>query len=348
MTINPITGLFSRVWKFVDRRQAGDDITRSDLDIALDDLANGVNSALLGSLHYVGEWAAGGAFPTALPNGTAIKFHDTWIVSADGTSGGVVFRAGEYLVAMKNAPGATYSGNWLRLPTPDAYATSLVEALVFTETQMRTVSEFSTLAAFESYRAAFDYWTVGSLVNVGDMTFQKRASDGGIVWVRVDQEADKLINSYLEDVAGSVEPRHLASIPAMSLLGNALVRQGRPRGVPYEEFFYNIGARWYGDTASGGVNIPRSEATPDAANAMRSGRGTSSAGATTVTFHTAFAPCTPNVVITPKAIDLADTPLTATLIGAPIPESFSFVIKDSTGTAVARDFTYIATGNGDY
>lgn len=225
---------------------------------------------------------------------------------------------------------------------------SLAEILAFTETQMRSVSEFSSLDAFESYRSAFDYWRVGSLVNVGDMTLQKRASDGGTIWVRVDQEADKLINSYLEDVAGSVEPRHLASIPAMSLLGNALVRQGRPRGVPYEEFLYNIGHRWYGDTANGGFNVPRSEVTPNAANATRSGRGTSTAGATTVTFHTPFAPCIPNVIITPKATNLADTPLTATLIGDPIPESFSFVIKDSTGTAVVRDFTYIATGNGDY
>ena len=222
------------------------------------------------------------------------------------------------------------------------------QIITFTGAQMQTVSEFSSQAAFESYRNAFDYWRPGSLVSVGDMTFQKRASDAGTIWVRVDQEADKLINSYLEDVAGSVEPRHLASIPAMSLLGNALVRQGRPRGIPYEEFFYNIGARWYGDTASGGINFPRSGVTPNAANAMRSGRGTSSAGATTVTFHTPFAPCIPNVIITPKAIDLADTPLTATLIGAPDPTSFTFVIKNAAGTAVARDFNYFATGNGDY
>lgn len=222
------------------------------------------------------------------------------------------------------------------------------QIITFTGAQMQTVSQFSTLEQFEGYRTVFDYWASGSLVNVGDMTFQKRASDAGTIWVRVDQEADKLINSYLEDVAGSVEPRHLASIPAMSLLGNALVRQGRPRGIPYEEFFYNIGARWYGDTASGGINFLRSDVTPNAANAMRSGRGTSSAGATTVTFHTAFAPCTPNVIITPKAIDLADTPLTATLIGDPIPASFTFVIKNAAGTAVARDFNYFATGNGDY
>jgi len=210
------------------------------------------------------------------------------------------------------------------------------------------ISQFSSLDHFNSVRASFDYWSSGSLVNVGDMTFQKRASDGGTIWVRVDQEADKLINSYLEDVAGSVEPRHLASIPAMSLLGNALVRQGRPRGIPYEEFFYNIGARWYGDTASGGINFLRSGTTPNAANAMRSGRGTSSAGATTVTFHTPFAPCIPNVIITPKATNLADTPLTVTQIGDAIPESFTFVIKNAAGTAVARDFNYFATGNGDY
>lgn len=225
---------------------------------------------------------------------------------------------------------------------------TLADVLDFTETQMRSVSEFSSLDAFESYRSAFDYWRVGSLVNVGDMTLQKRASDGGTIWVRVDQEADKLINSYLEDVAGSVEPRHLASIPAMSLLGNALVRQGRPRGVPYEEFLYNIGHRWYGDTASGGLNFPRSGVLPNAANAMRSGRGTSTAGETTVTFHTPFAPCIPNVIITPKATNLADTPLIVTQIGDADPTGFKLVIKNSAGAAIARGFSYIATGNGDY
>lgn len=46
MPINPISGLFQRVWKFVDQFTAGDDITRADLDDALDDFVPAINQAL--------------------------------------------------------------------------------------------------------------------------------------------------------------------------------------------------------------------------------------------------------------------------------------------------------------
>jgi hypothetical protein len=43
----PVTsGVFARIWKFIDHRQAGDDVTRQDLDTALDDFVPAVNSAL--------------------------------------------------------------------------------------------------------------------------------------------------------------------------------------------------------------------------------------------------------------------------------------------------------------
>lgn len=43
----PITaGVFARIWKFIDQRQAGDHVTRQDLDTALDDFVPAVNSAL--------------------------------------------------------------------------------------------------------------------------------------------------------------------------------------------------------------------------------------------------------------------------------------------------------------
>jgi hypothetical protein len=38
-----IDNLFTRVWKFVDHREAGQTVTRADLDIALDDVAAGLN-----------------------------------------------------------------------------------------------------------------------------------------------------------------------------------------------------------------------------------------------------------------------------------------------------------------
>lgn len=230
----------------------------------------------------------------------------------------------------------------------DQTAQNLSDVLAFTDTQMRSVSEFSSLGAFEAYRQAFDYWRSNSLLNVGNMTFQKRASDNGLIWVRVDQEADKLLNGYLQNVPGVVESKHLEAIPALSLLCNMLDREGRPMGLSYEEFLYAIGHRWYGDTANGGFNVPRSTSLPNAANATRSGRGTSVAGETTVTFQTPFAPCIPNVIITPKSTSVSDSALTWNLIGDPGPTNFKCVIKDSTGTPVIRGFNYFATGNGDY
>lgn len=46
MPINSVTGVFSRIWKFIDQFAAGKEIERDALDVALDDLAGGVNSAL--------------------------------------------------------------------------------------------------------------------------------------------------------------------------------------------------------------------------------------------------------------------------------------------------------------
>lgn len=46
MPLDPITGLFARIWKFVDRFEASDDITRADLDIALDDFTPAINAAI--------------------------------------------------------------------------------------------------------------------------------------------------------------------------------------------------------------------------------------------------------------------------------------------------------------
>lgn len=43
----PVTaGVFARIWKFIDQRLPGDDVTRQDLDTALDDFVPAINSAL--------------------------------------------------------------------------------------------------------------------------------------------------------------------------------------------------------------------------------------------------------------------------------------------------------------
>lgn len=46
MPVNPLNGIFSRIWKFVDQFAADDEITRSTLDAALDDFTPAINSAL--------------------------------------------------------------------------------------------------------------------------------------------------------------------------------------------------------------------------------------------------------------------------------------------------------------
>lgn len=48
MPVNPGSGLFSRIWKFVDRFARDDEIMRSDLDAALDDFVPAINEALSG------------------------------------------------------------------------------------------------------------------------------------------------------------------------------------------------------------------------------------------------------------------------------------------------------------
>lgn len=116
MPLDRITGLFTRARKFVDTFASGDEITRSDLDAECDDLASGINAALTSGLNILGEWAAVGAFPTTRPDGSKVRARDTWRVTSNGTVGGVTFAVDDYIVVLQAEPGATYSGNWLRLP----------------------------------------------------------------------------------------------------------------------------------------------------------------------------------------------------------------------------------------
>lgn len=119
MPFNPITGLFSRAWKFVDRFQAGQDILRTDLDLALDDMAGAVRSLAAGSLsiiNLVGEYVPPAAFPFSRPDGSGVKRLDAWIVTAPGTAQGVQFATGDLLVALVANPPLTYTGYWLRVP----------------------------------------------------------------------------------------------------------------------------------------------------------------------------------------------------------------------------------------
>lgn len=69
MPINPSTGLFQRAWKFVDRFLSGDDISREDLDSAIDDLVPALNTAL--AVVDIAQSAADAAAASALQAETA-------------------------------------------------------------------------------------------------------------------------------------------------------------------------------------------------------------------------------------------------------------------------------------
>ena len=131
MPFNPVTSLFSRVWKFVDTFAAAEEINREDLDTALDDLAGGVNAALQNNLNFVGEWIAAGTFPAVRPDLTAIRARDTWRVTTAGTVGGVTFAVDDYLVALVTEPSQIFAGSWMRIP--NLFLPAVLEILALTE-----------------------------------------------------------------------------------------------------------------------------------------------------------------------------------------------------------------------
>lgn len=224
----------------------------------------------------------------------------------------------------------------------------LADAQSLIETQLNAPLGFPSVEKFRQVRAIFDFWAVGSFVVAGGQVFQKRLTSGGTAWVRVGSDADRLQNHYIEDVPGAVEWRHLPAIPAGSMLSNIRNRDAPARAVTIEDVLKSVGMKWFGETASGGMSLPLSAAVPNAANALRQARGTSLAGVTPVTFHTPFAPCTPIVRPSAIAIDAADAPLHANVIANTSDRfGFSVVIKNAAGTAVAREFEYLALGQDD-
>lgn len=128
MPYDPMTNVFQRIWKFVDQFEEMDEIKRSDLDVALDDISTGVNVAVQRSMSFVGDWIASGFFPSLRPDLSQIQARDTWRVSSAGTVGGVAFEVDDYLVALRANPGPTYAGNWIRVPSDlTGYNVSLVQ-----------------------------------------------------------------------------------------------------------------------------------------------------------------------------------------------------------------------------
>ena len=224
------------------------------------------------------------------------------------------------------------------------------QIITFTGVQMQTVSQFSTLEQFEGYSTVFDYWHLGDTVRAGDLELQKRSvSNGGVVanaWV-AHGSADKLLDGYLPKASGAVKHHHIANMPAFTLLANDLAVSAAPFPVTYEKALSTMGVHSYGDTESGGISAPLSSTVPNAPNGLRCGRGTSSAGETTVTFSNEFAPCMPNVMISPRIVGSGAASLFAMLTEAPTVTGFKFIIRNAAGTAVAAPYHFIAMGQDD-
>lgn len=109
-----ISSVFSRIWKFVDHRAPGDEVTRLDLDTALDDFVPAINKALLvvGDLDAAALAAAEAAAASATADAQAaateaalydgIWFDDVAALLADTTRTYANTTAGKYIRTRKD------------------------------------------------------------------------------------------------------------------------------------------------------------------------------------------------------------------------------------------------------
>lgn len=292
---------------------------------------------------YIGSFALAGVGP--------FQVSDLNIVSELGlNSFDVLLECQAYsLAAGVSANAAAVSAN-TAASIASAVAGDVDQIITFTGAQMQTVSQFSTLEQFEGYSTVFDYWHLGDTVRAGDLELQKRSVSNGVVvanaWV-VHGSADKLLDGYLPKASGAVKHHHISDMPAFTLLANDLAVSAAPFPVTYEKALSTMGVHSYGDTQSGGISTPLSSTVPNAPNGLRCGRGTSSAGETTVTFSNKFAPCIPNVMISPRIVGSGAASLFAMLTEEPTVTGFKFIIRNAAGTAVAAPYHFIAMGQDD-
>lgn len=321
MPIDPDTGAFARVWQFIDRFQAGEEIMRADLDAALDDFVPAINAALTVLV------AASSAASAAAASAEAAA-------EAGGASGA---SAGATAALAAIAPSVASVNASLQL----------VEALVEIASAARSqINDFSKLAEFDAWRESGDFWSEGSIVRAGPITVRKRQdTTGALVWVADQTDPARALDRYLGAHEGAVNLWHIKKIAASSILGNSRGYEAAPEALSVQDALTLLGFAWYGDTASGGMDIAQSTDAPNAPTGLRSGHGTSSAGETTVTFAEAFAASVPNVVVTPIGTSASDD-LHVLLTEAPTTAGFKFVIRNAAGAAVARSYSYIAMANG--
>jgi len=292
---------------------------------------------------YIGSFALAGVGP--------FQVSDLNIVSELGlNSFDVLLECQAYsLAAGVSANAAAVSAN-TAANTAATVAGDVDQIITYIGAQLQTVNTFTSIPQFETYDATFSYWLLNSVVQAGGVDFQKRSvSNGDVVanaWVALGY-ADKLLDGYLPKASGVVKHHHIANMPAFTLLANDLAVSAAPFPVTYEKALSTMGVHSYGDTQSGGISAPLSSTVPNAPNGLRCGRGTSSAGETTVTFSNEFAPCIPNVMISPRIVGSGAASLFAMLTEEPTVTGFKFIIRNAAGTAVAAPYHFIAMGQDD-
>ncbi|SDI70666.1 hypothetical protein [Salipiger marinus] len=109
-------GTFARIWRFVDQKKARENILRSDLDLALDDIADGINAVM--TYPSRASFLASGAPATKYPVGslilagtqtyrvaapTAMDFHEITTGGSEGAGGLKVYEAGDFFSSLERA-----------------------------------------------------------------------------------------------------------------------------------------------------------------------------------------------------------------------------------------------------
>ena len=175
------SGVFTRIWQFVNHRNAGDPITRADMDIALDDVAVGINQALSDAstvsalttrvtaaesdIDDLEVLAAAASQFSAYTFDDLVAFTDDRTLTYDGADGGFEVTVGDYIslvnggilqIAASGATGTHYQNDHQTLP---------VKALEAGHT-------FSTLARFKEAVARGETYYAGDTVHAAGIAYR--------------------------------------------------------------------------------------------------------------------------------------------------------------------------------
>lgn len=207
------------------------------------------------------------------------------------------------------------------------------------------VSNFDTLDDFKTYISLFDIWAVGDEVRAGPYQLKKFAGDGANYWAVVATVTYDPRERYIGRAEGAVDLRFLQPGAARTVIGNPKASKGPPRHIGMEEFRAMIGFAYYGETGSGGVDLPESTDPAAAPTALRCGTFTTlTTGLRTVTYAAPFEASQP--IVLPAIYDgAADTDYRIRIVNRTA-TGFDCEVHAG-GARVAVTMGYFAMGNGN-